>query len=318
MLDTVKKLGVRCARICFVYLPMAGAMLGGVSAVNAEGPIVGGAQIYVSSLPEERVDYFLYVPDSVGRSPEILVAVHGISRNAEDYASLFAPYAEEYGVIVVAPYFPREVFRDYQRLGRTGLGRRADYTLQAIIDDVRSKFPGARPAINLFGFSGGAQFAHRYAMAHPGKVNRVVIGAAGWYTFPDLAEGFPYGIRPSRRLYQTYFNPHDFLEVPMHVIVGSEDGNRSGSLNTAPQINRQQGFTRLERAYSWVSAMQETAIRKGYEPRVSLEVLPGARHSFVDSMQEHAMGDKIFDFLFGPPPQAPEAPQQFASTEAAG
>ena len=36
--------------------------------------------------------------------------------------------------------------------------------------------------INLFGFSGGAQFAHRYAMAHPGSVNALVLTAPGWFT----------------------------------------------------------------------------------------------------------------------------------------
>ena len=46
----------------------------------------------------------------------------------------------------------------------------------------------------LFGFSGGAQFAHRYVLAHPDRVAAAGIGAAGWYTFPDSATPYPYGL----------------------------------------------------------------------------------------------------------------------------
>lgn len=315
MMNAVLKIRATFARWVLVAAGFAVPALSPISVLAANAALLPNAEIAMGAVPAEKVNYFLYVPQVLPQNPEILVAVHGISRNAADYVKLLSPYADEYGVIIVAPYFPREVFRDYQRLGRTGLGRRADHTLGTIVDDVRSQYPSARQEINLFGFSGGAQFAHRFAMAHPESVNRVVIGAAGWYTFPDLGEGFPYGIRPSRRLYHTYFNPHEFLEVPMHVIVGSDDGNRSGSLNTAAQINRQQGFTRIERAKSWVSAMRDTAVQKGYEPRVSMEILQGAHHSFVDSVEAHGMGDRIFDFLFGAPP---EKPQQFATSEAAG
>lgn len=315
MLKMIDKKWAQAAQSLFGTIAFGVVFAFAVPSTQAGVAALPEGKIEIASLPKDRADYFLYVPRSLGASPEILVAVHGISRNAEDYAKLLAPYADIYGVIVIAPYFPREVFRDYQRLGRVGLGRRADHTLEAMVAEVRKSYPNARPGISLFGFSGGAQFAHRYAMAHGEKVNRVVIGAAGWYTFPTYGQGFPYGIRPTRRLFRTYFNPHEFLEVPMHVIVGSDDGNRSGSLNTAPQINRQQGYTRVERAKSWVAAMQAKAVQKGYEPRVSIEIIPGARHSFVESVQNYGLGDRIFEYLFGP---MPENREQFASAEAAG
>ena len=64
------------------------------------------------------------------------MTVHGISRNAEEHAKKFAPYAEQYGVILIAPFFSEKDFPDYQRLGRKGRGERADSALKAIIKDL--------------------------------------------------------------------------------------------------------------------------------------------------------------------------------------
>src|SRR5262245_62646255 len=38
-----------------------------------------------------------------------ILSVHGISRNADEHAGLFAPYASAYGVVLVAPCFTKEV-----------------------------------------------------------------------------------------------------------------------------------------------------------------------------------------------------------------
>mgnify|MGYP002640863476 FL=1 len=74
-----------------------------------------------------RQHYLLYVPkkSSVANMP-IFVTVHGISRNAREHAKRFAPFAERYGVILIAPVFSQKRFPDYQRLGRKGKGERAD------------------------------------------------------------------------------------------------------------------------------------------------------------------------------------------------
>src|SRR5262245_27992916 len=130
-----------------------------------------------------RQEYFLYVPSSGGARAPLFVTVHGISRNAQEHATLFSRHAEAYGVVLVAPYFAEGQHGDYQRLGRAGRGGRADATLDSIIVEVASLTGASTQKIYLFGFSGGAQFAHRYTMAHPRQVARAAVAAAGWYTY---------------------------------------------------------------------------------------------------------------------------------------
>ena len=111
----------------------------------------------------------------------------------------------------------------------------------------------------LFGYSGGGQFAHRYAMANPERVAGVVIGAAGWYTMPQNNCSFPHGVAPCRDLPNLRFDSASFLRVPMTVIVGDRDCDRDHGLNKSARVDRLQGRTRIERALTWVKFMNLAA-----------------------------------------------------------
>lgn len=262
------------------------------------------------SLPRKRVlrrvmqsdpgqEYFVYIPASGGNDAPLLVAVHGISRNVRELVKSFAPYAEKAGVVLVAPHFAPERHPDYQRLGRSGRGPRADATLAAIVEEAAWVTGAATAQIHLFGYSGGAQFAHRYVMAYPQRVAGVVIGAAGWYTFPDPKQRFPYGIGPSRDLTGVSFDPEEFLRIPITVVVGERDTTQEG-LRRTKRADRQ-GQNRVERARHWVDAMHAAAQAYRLEPRVVLELVDGGEHSFQQAMQRDRLGDRVFKDLFGLP-----------------
>jgi poly(3-hydroxybutyrate) depolymerase len=240
--------------------------------------------------------YYLYVPSRGGTDAPLLVVIHGISRNAEDQALAFAELCERFGVVMVVPVFGVDA-RDYQRLGRSGRGPRADAALDAVIDEVALRTGCKASSFHLFGFSGGAQFAHRYALAHPHRVARVVVVGSGWYTFPNPRARFPYGIRRSAELPGVRFDPEEFLQIPITVIVGEQDTETS-SLRNTPRVNRQQGRTRVERARRWVEAMRETAQARGIEPRVTLETIPGGQHEFASLMSSGRLGERTFARLF--------------------
>jgi poly(3-hydroxybutyrate) depolymerase len=251
-------------------------------------------------------EYLLYVPDTGGRGAPIFISMHGISRNVEEHATLFAPYAERQGVVLVAPYFPPDAHDDYQRLGRKGRGPRADLVLDAIVAEVEALTGARGSTIYLFGFSGGAQFAHRFAMAHPERVARAAVAAAGWYTFPDSGTPYPYGIGPSGELEGVRFDPEAFLRVPITVFVGTEDTGLE-NLRQNSAVNRQQGATRRERAQNWTTAMRRAAKERGQEPLVTCELVPRIEHSFKQFMLEGGLGDKVFAALFAH--ARPVAPQ---------
>jgi poly(3-hydroxybutyrate) depolymerase len=249
----------------------------------------------LQSDPEQ--EYFLYVPQTAVREAPVLVVVHGIARNAREQARHFASYAKALGVVLVAPTFAEARFPDYQRLGRRGRGARADDTLDAIVDEVAWLTGSHATRIHMFGYSGGAQFVHRYVMAHPQRVARAAVAAAGWYTFPHARTRFPYGTRSSRQLPGVRFDPGTFLRVPIVVIVGSED-TTSEALRTSERVNRQQGTTRVERAQNWVAAMRSAAGVYGLEPKVSLARIEGGAHSFEHLMRKGKLGEIVFEALF--------------------
>lgn len=245
------------------------------------------------------LQFHLYVPRSLPSDAPILVAVHGISLNSREYARAFAPLAEERGVIVVAPRFELPAFRDYQRLGRSHLGERADLALDRLVDQVRRRTGTCGERIHLFGQSGGAQFAQRYAFAHPQRVASVVVASAGWYAFPDRKRSYPYGIRPNPRLPGVRFRLDRLLPVPMLVVVGDGDIRRNGdALRRSPRLDRQQGRTRLERAVRFVDEMKAAARELGVEPAQELHILAGSNHSLAYGVEQSGLTELAFNFLF--------------------
>ena len=263
------------------------------------------------SLPRGRVllralrsdpfqEYFLYVPDSAARGAPVLVSVHGISRNAHEQAIVFSPLCDERGMVLVVPVFTASQHKDYQRLGRRRRGERADLLLNRFLSEVASLSGADVTQVRLFGFSAGAQFAHRYLMAHPHRVSRAAVVAAGWYTLPDQARKYPYGIRPGRSLPGVDFNPERFLRVPVEVLVGTDDVGPS-NLRRGPRLDAQQGKNRLERARSWVASMRAAATAYGMRPRVSLTEVPGIDHSFAAFCERGELVERVTRALFGRP-----------------
>jgi pimeloyl-ACP methyl ester carboxylesterase len=253
----------------------------------------------LESDPEQ--EYFVYVPEDVMEGAPVLVSVHGISRNAKTHAKAFSPFADRYGIVVVAPLFPGKKFPGYQRLG---LSRRRDHsrpdlTLHAILSEVGTLTGARTDRIYLFGYSGGGQFAHRYAMFYPERVLAVAVGAPGWYTFPDEQARFPRGLDLPPREDLPRPSSRDFSRVPMAVFVGRQDDQRDATLKTSRRVDAQQGLTRVDRGRRWVDAMRAVAAGHGHDTRYEYRVLSECGHSFRRCMRRGNMDWYVFEFLFG-------------------
>ena len=245
-------------------------------------------------------EYLVYIPSTGGMDAPMLVTIHGISRNADEHARLFSAYCEMYGVVLVAPVFSKDQHPDYQRLGRLGHGKRTDVALNAIVAEAAALTGAHADQFYLFGFSGGAQFAHRYAMAYPHRVHGAAFASAGWYTMPEPRRKFPYGTRQIDRLPGVRFDAEDYLNVPMHVFIGADDDDPQGVRHTL-RLDREQGISRLERARTWVAAMKTAAQAHHLDSQVHYEELPGCDHSFKRSVLRGGLGDKVFEALLGAP-----------------
>jgi pimeloyl-ACP methyl ester carboxylesterase len=242
--------------------------------------------------------YFLYVPSTGGMGKKLFVTVHGISRNAHQHAEMFMRIAEKYDVVLVAPFFSQDRFPDYGSLGFTGRGMRSDHALEKIVAEVRELTGTDTSLLYLFGYSGGGQFAHRFTMAYPGRVARVVVGAAGWYTFPEQALDYPQGVRSIPELTDVELEPEQFLKVPVCVLVGELDTERTDNLNQNPEIDAQQGTNRVERGRRWEQSMRMAAEARGFSTKYHYRTLPDSAHSFAQCMEQGGMGPLVFNFLF--------------------
>ena len=238
---------------------------------------------------DEKHEYFVALPSRAYPYRPAVVSVHGISRNAREHAKLLGKLAHQHQVPILAPLFAERWFPDYQRLGAS----RADLALDRILADAQHRFGLNlnRPA--LFGYSGGAQFCHRYALKNPTRFSKLGLGAAGWYTFPDRVRAFPHGIRESAAYPQFGADLAQFLRLPIRIVVGALDTERCFALNRSAKVDLNQGATRIERAIRWAGAIRTAALGMGKVADLRVRVLPHCEHCF-----EQNAGSVLFQQWF--------------------
>lgn len=198
---------------------------------------------------------FAWLRGGDARAP-LLVAVHGSERDYVETRDAFAGLAAEYGLNVLAPHFPKDVaeagYSDgYKFLVEDGI----DYI--ALLDRMIAQFAaeaGVTPSsFYLFGFSGGAQFAARYALFEGKRLDGLLLAAPGAVTLIDQTVEWWPGLAGAAAAVGREPDLDAFLRVPMAVLVGERDisagltrndpGLRNGSVHADIA-----GATRLERA----------------------------------------------------------------------
>lgn len=244
---------------------------------------------------KEALSCWMALPCKLAPDAVPLVAVHGVQRGAKQQASLLAAQAALLGRPVIAPLFSEKRWPQYQQVVR---GKRADLALLRLMNELRLAGIWQSQQFELSGYSGGAQFAHRFALLYPQIVARLTVASAGWYSFPDEAP-FPYGMapRPGR---SGDWGPRlaagleRFLRIPIHVCVGSKDCVADAKTRRGEQIDEQQGDNRMMRAKRWVLALQRCAAAKGIESQISFSVLPECGHDFRECVEVGGLDRVIF------------------------
>lgn len=282
------------------------AVLAARDPVQRDAGALPRGEVFERSLPgRPELAWLAFVPRSAGPEAPLLVLVHGNSRDTAGLLRAFVPHARGSGVVLVAPIFDERHFADYQRLGRYGHGARADLALERLVTELAREAPIASQRLFLLGHSGGAQFVHRFLMAHPERVAAAVASSAGWYTFPDPARAYPYGLAEAGELQGIRFAPDLFLRVPVLVRVGARDLSRNASLRRERDLDRAQGRTRVERSTRWAEAMNRAARERELPPPVTLEVVPGVGHRLGEQLEPGGLASRAFRFLFSAPRARP-------------
>jgi pimeloyl-ACP methyl ester carboxylesterase len=238
--------------------------------------------LYRPGVPGLIPDAWIVNPDKTQTMPAV-VAVHGITRGTEEMVAHLLPRARETGRTLVVPLFDKDHWPRYQR---AACKNRADWALIRLMSALRVEGQISPQPFDLSGFSGGAQFSHRFAWLYPALVGRLCLTAPGWWTMPDTSAAWPYGIGASPadkgQGFQLQANMRRFLDRQITVCVGSDDVQRDDNLRTRDAVDDTQGPHRLARARHWCTEVEEKAKTLGIAPRISLRVLQGCGHSFVD------------------------------------
>ena len=247
----------------------------------------------------QAVPYYLFIPERVDPATRPLVTVHGISRRADEHMAAFLRACESSGRVLIAPLFSKDQCRRYQKVVVDRC--RADRALLATLHEVGAETGIDVRRVDLFGFSGGAQFAHRFALLHPRRIGRLAVASAGWYTLPDPEIVYPYGLAPSPEVPEHFRqNLEAFLEIPILVLVGARDTERDGSLRKERHVDRRQGLTRVERAAQWSRAVRRVAPRAGKGTEVRFQILPDCGHSFEACVHIGGLIPAVLDWFRRP------------------
>lgn len=125
-------------------------------------------------------DYWVYTPDTIDpdKTYTLVVGVHGYRGNGKGAAG-YAGWVNTRDVIVLGPSYPND---GYQYLQKD-----SDQQTVDLIKQLRKDYK-LNEKIFIAGFSGGAQYAHRFAMKYPDLVAGCAAHSGGTWATGDYAE----------------------------------------------------------------------------------------------------------------------------------
>jgi len=181
---------------------------------------------------QQTIPVEVYIPKGAsarGRNT-VLVALHGVGGNGAEFASPLVPLAETHGWVVVAPTFVYDNPLDVADI--------TDDDVKAIsaVREILAQLPSEtglhfQSRVLVYGFSRGAQVAHRWALLHPDEVLGVAALSAGAYTLPtaylppaDVARlNWPLGVADIADYSGHAFQLDRLRQVHFFVGVGTRD-----------------------------------------------------------------------------------------------
>lgn len=236
--------------------------------------------------PPRTVTVYTYRPAAAGPDAPILIVMHGIKRNGEDYRDHWVETAERHGAIVAVPEFSNAQYahpHEYNYAGMVaadGTARPRSEWLHPVIDEVfrevKRRTGSARERYILYGHSAGGQLVHRLAtFAWSPLMERAVSANAGSYTLPSDEEAFPFGVK------DTDLGSDElraFFSRPLLVFVGDRDiDSGHPNLPREPAAMRQ-GPNRFARGHRYLEVAAREAGRLGVPLAWRLAIAPGVAH----------------------------------------
>ncbi len=200
---------------------------------------------------------FIFVPKSLSPKTKFIVVMHGMTRTALKYIESWEKWSGKNDYIVIAPLFDTKDWKGAAKYNNGNIitsdgkkVRQKKWTYQ-IVDDmhdlVAKGFGLSNDYYDLFGHSAGGQFVHRFMLFIPDAKVRVALAAnPGWYTLPDLEQGFPYGLKHEKLSFSNA-DLINWTNKNIMILRGTDDILRTDNLQKGPEADAQ-GQNRYERA----------------------------------------------------------------------
>lgn len=254
---------------------------------QAEADDVGSRDRFVfSGWAGPQLPVWYHLPDRVDADTPVVFVLHGVRRDADRYRDEWADLARQHGFIVVVPEFSARDFPG-SRGYNTGHIANADGTprpreqwafaaIEPLFDHIRQRFGTHAARYTIYGHSAGAQFVHRYVMFMPdARIDQAIVANAGWYTMPDAAVNYPYGVAG------TLVNSRQLIAAlgqPLIVLLGTTDTSTTDpNLRQTPQA-KAQGPHRYARGVAFFAQGASMAARLGTPFGWRLEFVPDIDH----------------------------------------
>ena len=178
---------------------------------------------FVACQADARCSYCLYVPETIHH---VLVYVHGTERDAAYYRNHLADFAEANNVLIVAPLFPAGLIDPHDVDNYKVLrfhDMRFDLILFDMLREIRDKYSIMERQFLLGGFSGGAQFAHRFSYFYGAHLLGLSIATPGRVTLLNNRYDWWVGIRNIAGMFERPIHREAMRDLPVQLLIGSDD-----------------------------------------------------------------------------------------------
>nr|BAC78155.1 poly(aspartic acid) hydrolase-1 [Sphingomonas sp. KT-1] len=297
-----QKAAARALGLAVLVLAMTGGALGSPVTAGAAAAPAAASKGKAAALPDLKpgagsflftgwagkpLKVHYYAPDKITETTRILFVIHGAGRNADGYRDAWIPYAKEGQYIVLTPEYS---MADFPTSLTYNVGHIVDEagnprpreewsfaSIEPMFDQVRKATGSKVPTYAIYGHSAGGQFVHRFVELWPdARYSRAVAANAGWYTMPDLAIKYPYGLKDA---------PTDAaglkatLEKPLTILLGTADTDvNHHQLSRTPEAMTQ-GVHRLARGEFFYAYGRKVAHELNAKFAWKLDYAPDIAHS---------------------------------------
>ena len=226
--------------------------------------------------------------DMMADAPVVIV-MHGVNRNADDYADNWRDLVEEHGFRVYAPEFSDADFPGAAMYNLGGIGTDGPYAYSAIepLFSAIMERGGSAEGYYLFSHSAGAQFVHRAVLFE--DLPRLIMAFsanAGWYTLPDAETDWPYGLNGASVDDAAVGR---WLGRPLVVLLGDQDTDRRDRNLRRTTEAMAQGEHRYARGAFFMRTARDRAVELGVPFAWTAYNVPGVAHDNAGMAQAAAL-----------------------------